>query len=90
LPAVHGGGDEDDEEELLKSGKNEGNSWMEKEITLEILQTIANKADRKLYRKLGHELNFGEDDMAAFESDGGTSEEHCIKVDAMIMQTRNG
>ena len=28
----------------------------------------------------GHELNFAEDEMAAFEVAGGSSEEHCLKM----------
>jgi len=85
---VQTNGDEEEEDELLKSGakmeNGEGSgdhhSWMDRDISIELLQLIAAKCNGKLYRKLGHELNFAEDDMASFEEEQqATPEQHCIK-----------
>jgi len=85
--------EEEEEEELLKSAKMENDgaddggggegsdkSWMDRDITRDVLHVIAKRCNRNIYRKLGHELNFAEDDMAAFEVGGGESEEHCLKM----------
>jgi len=74
--------EEDDEDELLKSkGEEKEADWQDREIDLPIIYRIAKRATSKSYRKLGHELNFREDDMATMEAENSNNTKLvCIKM----------